>query len=63
MTISDDKFQELGEAPQRTRTDEGTISERPMKDLIDTDRYIASRGATRVPWGMRVARTKPGGTV
>ena len=58
---------ELAKAPLQTKTEEAYVMERSAGDLIALDRYIAekaSRAASNdaAPWGMRVARTIPGGT-
>jgi hypothetical protein len=54
---------ELAAAPLRTRTEEGTIQERTVDELIQADQYIAGKTATEaVPWGLRMARVKPGST-
>lgn len=54
----------LAKAPRRTRTVEGTVEERSVSDLIKADQYIASQTAVNaVPWGMRIAKTKPPSTL
>lgn len=64
MPLSDEQIDDLLSAPLKTATDEGTVQERSADDLIKLDKYAASKAAIeRVPWGLRIARTKPGGTV
>lgn len=63
MPLDEDTVNDLAGAPKRTRTDEGTTEERPADDLIKLDQYAAQKGTNAVPWGMRIARTKPGGPV
>lgn len=54
---------EMANAPSRTRTVEGTVEERSIHELIKADQYQASKAATDLPpWGIRIARVKPGGT-
>jgi hypothetical protein len=54
----------LAQSPKRTRTDEGTVEERPIQDIIDADRYTKSATAQgAVPYGLRIAKTLPPGTV
>lgn len=48
--------------PKRVRTEEGTVEERSIGELIEADRYGKSN-PDRVPWGMRIAINKPKGTV
>lgn len=61
---TNEELEELALAPKRTTTEEGTVEERTMKDVLDGLK-VAEREATpdTVPWGIRVARTKPRGTV
>ena len=50
-------------SPKRTRTDEGTVEERSISELIAAQEYIDKQNApTAVPWGMKLARVKPGST-
>jgi len=64
MAIDPDKIEELAEAPKRTRTDEGTVQERDVSELMDADRYSKTQAAADdVPWGIRVAKVKPRGPV
>lgn len=60
--INDDTLTDLASAPKKSRTDEGEVEERSINDVITADQYAASRVAGRaVPWGLRIARTKPPG--
>mgnify|MGYP003332645182 CR=1 FL=1 len=63
MPLDDEKVDELASAPKRTRTDEGTVEERGADDLIKLDQYASHKKNNQVPWGMKVARTKPQGPV
>lgn len=64
MPLDSDQIDNMASAPKRTRTDEGTVEERSADDLIKLDQYSqAKANGNKVPWGMTVARTKPGGTV
>lgn len=48
--------------PKRMRTEEGSIEERSVNELIAADRYNAAKSsASAVPWGLRIARTQPAG--
>ena len=50
--------------PKRIRTDEGTVEERTIDELIKADRYLKTGDAqSAAPYGLRVARSKPPGTV
>ena len=58
-----DDIEELALAPKRTLTEEGTVEERSVQELIEADKYVKSTTAIEaVPWGMRIARTRPGST-
>lgn len=51
-------------APLATKTDEGFVRERTVDELIKADAYLKGLGAgDAVPWGLRVAKTMPPGTV
>lgn len=52
---------ELMMSPKRTRTAEGTVEERSVADLIAADRF-ANPAPEAVPWGIRIAKTKPPST-
>ena len=59
MTISRDTIEELAQAPRRTQTDEGAVQERSVAELIEADRYARQTAISAVPWGLRIATTKP----
>lgn len=62
--MSDIDIEEAAAAPKRERTDEGSVEERSIPDLIKAKQFVESETAlVRPPWGIRLARTKPGGTV
>jgi hypothetical protein len=63
MAIEPTDIEEQAKAPKRTRTDEGVVEERPISELIDADRYNKASQVTNVPWGLKIARVRPGGTV
>lgn len=64
MAISTTNIEDSAKSPQRVRTDEGTIQEKGVQELIDADRYANAKTAVdAVPWGLRIARGKPAGTV
>lgn len=55
---------EMATVPIRTRTVEGTVEERSINELIKADQYTQAKDAVdKVPWGIRISRIKPGGTV
>ncbi len=62
MALTQDEIDELAGAPERVTGDEGTIKERPIKDVIAADQYAHDAAATNIPWGMRMARAKFPGT-
>lgn len=50
--------------PRRMKTDEGFIEEHKLQDLIEADRYSSQKdGSEAPPYGMRVAKLRPGGSV
>lgn len=52
----------LARTPKRTRTDEGTVEERPIEDVIAAERYEASKAVSGPPYGVTFARIRPPGT-
>lgn len=57
--ISAEDIAVAAKSPRRVRTVEGTVEERSINDLIKADQYTAAKAATAVPWGMRIAKSKP----
>jgi hypothetical protein len=65
--VDEEQLEELLTAPAWTKTEEASVGERPVDELIQADRYLKevqtrTANADATPWGMRVARTIPGGT-
>lgn len=64
MPLSDEELAELASAPRRTTTDEGTVQEHDLDQLAKAQEIMVKQSQpNKVPWGMRVARTVPRGTV
>lgn len=62
MTIQDTDIEALAASPKKAVTDEGSVEERSVQDLIDAKKYIDGQGAADRPlFGLRVAKCKPGG--
>lgn len=61
--LTDDEIADAARNPKMVRTVEGTAEERSISELIAADKYAAQKNTSAVPWGMKIARTKPGGTV
>jgi hypothetical protein len=49
-------------SPKRVRTEEGTVEERSVDELIKADRYINGQAPATPPWGIRIARGRFGST-
>lgn len=58
---TDEEFTNLLRSPKRTRTEEGTVEERSVDELIKADRYL-NPPIEAPPWGIRMARHQPGST-
>jgi hypothetical protein len=57
MTIED-----MANTPKRVTTDEGTIVERSIKELIDAEMHEAAQEVPDQPLhGLRISRCKPAG--
>tara|TARA_Y100000310_G_scaffold278675_1_gene297257 strand:- start:438 stop:632 length:195 start_codon:yes stop_codon:yes gene_type:complete len=62
MAISNDDIEDAGKGPKEVQTDEGTVKERPIDDLIKADQHSQNKQATSQPLhGLKVSRFKPGG--
>lgn len=63
MTIDDSTIEELATSPKKTQTAEGSVEERNINETIAGDRYARARQSSdAAPWGIRMARVKPGST-
>ena len=63
MSIEDEALEQLALGPKRVTTDEGTVEERPIREVLEAIDHIRHQAApTAVPWGLRIARTIPPGT-
>lgn len=55
---------ELALAPKKTMTDEGSVEERSIKEMIEAQQWEAINNAPDTPLhGLRISRFKPGGPV
>lgn len=62
------KIESTAEGPSRVRTDAGEVESQPLADLIEADKYLASRdavsaSANRTHRGLRFNVLKPPGSV
>jgi hypothetical protein len=63
MALSDEELDELGKAPKRSRTDEGSVEERSVDDLLKLKNYQEAAAAQAgAPYGMRIAKIRFPGT-
>jgi hypothetical protein len=54
----------LSVSPLKVSTDEGMVTERPLKDVIAAEQYIAAKAVGDDPLhGLRISRMKPAGPV
>jgi hypothetical protein len=65
MAISSSDIEDRAKSPAKVRTDEGTVEEKDVGEIIRADRYnkASTAAVAKVPWGLRMARGKPGGAV
>lgn len=55
---------ELALAPKKTMTDEGSVEERSIKEMIEAQQWAAVQETPDAPLhGLRISRFKPGGPV
>lgn len=63
MALSDEELDELAKAPLRTRTDEGSVQERSVDELLKLKNYQEAAAAQAgPPYGMKIAKLKFPGT-
>ncbi len=48
--------------PKITKTEEGMVEEHSLKDLLAAQAAINNVSPEAVPWGIRMARVRPGST-
>lgn len=64
MTISSDDIENAGKDPKKVVTDEGSVEEKHVDQLIKADQYANAKSVGSSPLhGLRVSRFKPGGPV
>lgn len=64
MAIDDAEIEELATSPKKTVTDEGSVEERPIDDVIKADQYVNAKQVGDDPLhGLRISRCKPAGPV
>lgn len=59
MPLTQQELDDIARAPKRTRTDEGAVTERDIKDLIMADQYSTGANNKKPPHGLRISQTKP----
>jgi hypothetical protein len=59
------KIESTPDGPRRVRTDAGEVESQPLPDLIEADKYLASRDAVSASAhrGLRFNTLKPPGSV
>lgn len=64
MTITQADIEQRAKDPLKVTTDEGSVEERPIDEMITADRYAAVKNVPESPlFGLRVAQFKPAGAV
>lgn len=62
-TVSTADIVALAKTPKKTENDEGKIEERSVEELILADKYTQQTTSAGPPYGMKISRTRPPGTV
>lgn len=61
MGLTETQLEDAALAPQRTTTEEGTVEEHDLDDLVKADQYLSGKQAcSSPPWGMKIAKARPG---
>jgi hypothetical protein len=65
MAISETDIENKAKDPASVSTDEGTVSERSVDEMIAADKYSNSKQAVAggLPRGLMINRIKPGSTI
>lgn len=64
MSITDSEISDAAKNPKRVTTDEGTVEERSVSELIEAQKHAnANTGIDSPLHGLRISRFKPNGTV
>lgn len=58
-----DAIEQAAKQPLAATGDEGSVTARPIGELIDADRYLASKKAAQNGRGFRITKMSPPGTV
>ena len=63
MTIESSDIEDNAKGPSRMTTEEGSVQEKSVDELIKADNHTKAAAATAVPYGLRLARIKFPGTI
>ena len=63
MALTEEELDALARAPKKVTGDEGSVEERSAKDFIEFNNYREAGKIGGPPYGMRIARVMPMGTV
>lgn len=51
MSISDEQIEEAAQAPRKVETDEGSVTEKSVSELIEAQKHTASNKVGTGPFG------------
>lgn len=63
LDITEDEIKTLARTPKKVENDEGKVEERTIAEFILADQYTKQGEATGTPYGLKIGRTRPPGTV
>ena len=63
MAISDNEVEDSAKRPKSISGDEGSITEKSVDELKKADAFVAQRNATAPPFGLRIGKAQPFGSV
>ena len=61
--ITSSEIMDLARSPKKTENDEGKVEERSVAEIILADQYTKQGEVIGPPYGMKISRTMPPGTV
>ena len=57
-----DAIRENALGPKRVQSDAGSVEQHSLRDQIAAERFLASKEATRKPFGIKLTKLSPDGT-
>jgi len=63
MTITNADIEAAVNRPKKIQGDEGMIEEKPISEMLEAADRVAANQAVQPPFGLRIAKCKPGPSI